>query len=106
MKMSVLILVVCLLASIPGKADAVDCRVKVVFSGKGAGQVTFDGAVHSGRGIACAQCHEHRGLSLPLFEKQKGSTMISMRKMAMGRACGYCHDVVDETKCSKCHKKE
>lgn len=95
-----------LLAVFSGTAGAVDCGVKIVYEGKGAGQVTFEGSKHAGRGIACAECHERRGLTLPLFEKRKGSTAISMRRMAMGRACGYCHDVVNDTKCSKCHQKE
>lgn len=100
------IMVAHLLAVFSGAAEAVDCGVKVVYEGKGAGQVTFNGATHAGNGLACAECHERRGLSLPLFEKQKGSTGITMRKMEMGRACGYCHDVVDDSKCSKCHQKE
>jgi len=90
---------------------AEDCGVKITYEGKGAGEVVFDGPLHSSKGLTCASCHNSRGLSDPLFEKKRGGSSMSMRKMDLGRSCGYCHDgkntfsTASMTDCSKCHHK-
>ena len=90
---------------------AEDCGVKITYEGKGAGEVVFDGSLHSSKGLTCASCHDGLGLSNPLFEKKKRANNMSMRKMDLGRSCGYCHDgknsfsTAKMTDCSKCHHK-
>ena len=100
-----------LLCSGAGSAQAAGCVSVITYEGKGAGEVVFDRAAHMSKGLTCVDCHEGQGFSSPLFEMKKGATSVSMRKMAMGRACGYCHDgnktfsVTNEIQCSKCHRK-
>ncbi len=100
-----------LLCSGAGIALAARCVSTITYEGKGAGEVVFNSATHMSKGVTCADCHEGHGFSYPLFEMKKGATSVSMRKMAMGRACGYCHDgkqtfsVTNEIQCSKCHHK-
>ncbi len=94
----------------PGAAGAANteaCDAVVVYDGKGAGQVVFDGQLHSLKGLTCAECHEPRMFSPALFEKRKGADEVSMRKMELGRSCGYCHVVSmkDTLTCDKCHRK-
>ncbi len=83
------------------------CDTVVVYEGQGAGQVVFDGKLHAEKGLTCANCHEGRLFSPALFSMKKGSNELSMRKMELGRSCGYCHPVsMKETlTCDKCHKK-
>ena len=86
---------------------AVESGVTITYSGKGAGEVIFNGTVHSEKGSICADCHEPHGLSLALFEMKKGADVINMRKIEMGKSCGYCHSVSlsDTSSCSTCHHK-
>ena len=100
-----------LLCSGAGSALAARCAPIIIYEGKGAGEVVFNSVTHMSKGLTCADCHEGKGFSYPLFEMKKGANGVSMRKMAMGRACGYCHDgkqtfsVTSEIQCSKCHHK-
>ena len=85
-------------------AQAVGPGSAIVFDGKGAGEVIFDGTVH--KGLACADCHEPRGLTPALFEMKRGESWISMKKMERGRSCGFCHEIAQNfSNCSFCHKK-
>lgn len=85
---------------------AIDC-VQVVYEGKGAGQVVFDGSLHLSKGLACADCHEAQSMSFALFEMKRDASAVTMRRMEKGRSCGACHKVaMDNTiNCEYCHKK-
>jgi c(7)-type cytochrome triheme protein len=86
-----------------GSVFAVGPGKTVEFDGKGAGKVVFDGGVH--KAAKCAECHP------ALFKMKKGSTMMTMKDMEAGKACGACHNgtkafgVKDAATCAKCHKK-
>jgi c(7)-type cytochrome triheme protein len=88
------------------EAQALPNGVQVTYAGKGAGAVTFDGAVHA-KAFSCAECHDDRGLMPPLFQMKNFGNGISMRKMEMGQSCGKCHAVSmkDTSSCSLCHRK-
>jgi len=104
-------LVVMVLYAFPGKAHADGCGGAVSYEGKGAGQVVFDRTVHVSRGLTCADCHEGSAFSFALFEMKRGASNLSMRNMALGRSCGYCHDgkqafaTTGSLNCSRCHQK-
>jgi c(7)-type cytochrome triheme protein len=87
--------------------QAAPCGAAVVYDGKGAGQVLFDGKLHTAKGLTCADCHESKLFSLALFTMQRGGNDITMRKMELGRSCGYCHQVSmkDTLNCNTCHRK-
>ena len=89
-----------------GSAHAVEPCGKIMFEGKGAGEVLFDGTVHSKK-FTCDHCHESSGLTPALFEMKRGASWITMKKMERGRSCGYCHEIVyhDSFSCSVCHHK-
>ena len=93
--------------SLTENAYAVESGVTITYSGKGAGEVVFDGTVHAEKGSICSDCHERNGLSLALFEMKKGADVINMRKIEMGKSCGHCHTVslADTSSCSTCHHK-
>jgi c(7)-type cytochrome triheme protein len=108
-----MVLIVLVLCVLSGKAHAAEeCGGAVSYDGKGAGQVVFDRAVHVSRGLACADCHEGSAFSFALFEMKRGASNVSMRNMALGRSCGYCHDgkqafaTTGSLNCSKCHQKK
>ena len=88
-----------------------NCVVKTTFGGRGAGEVVYDGPLHLAKGYDCSYCHENRGFALPLFEKEKGGNLVTMRRMELGWSCGHCHDgkeafsVIDQIACSRCHQK-
>jgi thiosulfate reductase cytochrome b subunit len=107
-----LVLIICLLlCSFAGNVHAAECGTHIIYEGKGAGQVVFDGTVHTSKGLTCSACHDQHGFSSALFEMKKGATVISMRKMQLGSSCGYCHDgsqafsATDYLLCSNCHHK-
>jgi c(7)-type cytochrome triheme protein len=106
--LNVMIMLTC---SAAGSALADGCVSIITYEGKGAGEVVFNRAAHMSKGLTCADCHEGYGFSYPLFEMKRGANSVSMKKMEMGRACGYCHDgkktfsVTNEIQCSKCHHK-
>ena len=107
--MAVLLVVLC---SLPVKVHAEGCGVIVIYEGKGAGQVVFDGKLHLSKKLTCADCHEGSAFSFALFEMKKGADAISMRSMELGRYCGHCHDgkqafsTTDSLHCSRCHQKK
>jgi c(7)-type cytochrome triheme protein len=88
-------------------AETGPCSGMMAYEGKGAGRVVFDADLHLQKGIACADCHESKGLSLALFNRQRGTSDITMRKMELGRSCGYCHPVSMKVtlQCGICHQK-
>jgi c(7)-type cytochrome triheme protein len=100
-----------LLCSLAVNAHAEGCGVTVIYEGKGAGQVIFDGKFHASKNLVCADCHEGSAFSFALFEAKRGANIVSMRNMELGRSCGHCHDgkqafsTTDSLSCSKCHKK-
>jgi c(7)-type cytochrome triheme protein len=101
-----------LLCSLAVNAHAEGCGTMVIYNGKGAGQVVFEGKLHAAKkNLACADCHDATGFSSALFEMKRGANAISMRNMELGRYCGYCHDgkqafsTTDSLNCSKCHQK-
>ena len=101
-----LTIMVCMILFISGNVQAVGSGSSIVYEGKGAGEVVFDGAVHAGS-LTCANCHESLGLTPPLFDMKKGESWITMKKIERGRSCGYCHDVQPNnfSTCGKCHHK-
>jgi c(7)-type cytochrome triheme protein len=106
--MTLIVMVICALSV---KAHADGCGGAVSYEGKGAGQVVFDRTVHVSKGLTCADCHEGKTFSFALFEMKRGASNLSMRNMALGRSCGYCHDgtkafaTTGSLNCSKCHRK-
>ncbi len=70
------------------------------------GKVTFNGKVHAGKGLKCADCHT----SPKLFQMKKGADKLTMAAMNEGKFCGACHDgkkafsVKAAADCAKCHK--
>jgi c(7)-type cytochrome triheme protein len=107
-----LIIVIYLFLCSPAvNAHAEECGGAVLYEGKGAGQVIFDRALHVSKGLTCADCHEGKAFSFALFEMKQGAKKLSMRNMALGRSCGYCHDgkqafsTSNNLSCSKCHEK-
>jgi c(7)-type cytochrome triheme protein len=101
-----LMIMVCMILLISGSTYAVGSGSSIVYEGKSAGAVVFDGTVHA-NGLTCANCHESIGLTPPLFEMKRGESWITMKKMERGRSCGYCHEVQlhDFSSCGKCHHK-
>jgi len=102
-----------LLCSLLANAYAAGCGAIVIYNGKGAGQVVFDGKLHAAKkNFACSDCHEGTVFSFALFEMKRGANAISMRNMELGRYCGYCHDgkqafsTTDSLSCSKCHQNK
>ncbi len=87
-------------------AFAVPAGKTVEFDGKGAGKVVFDGKIHAGKGLKCADCHQSG-----LFKMKKGADVLTMKDMEAGKNCGACHNgtkafsVKDKASCAKCHKK-
>jgi len=102
------VVLVVVLVALAGNGHASSCGDAVVYSGQGAGQVVFDGKLHAAKGLTCANCHEGGMFSPALFTMEKGSNEITMRKMELGRSCGYCHEVSmnDTLICEKCHRKK
>ena len=110
--MNYLLLIICmLLCSLAGNARAESCGANIIYEGRGAGQVIFDGALHTSKGLTCSTCHEVHGFSSALFEMKKGANVMSMRKMQLGASCGHCHDgtqafsTSDYLSCANCHHK-
>jgi len=110
--MNCLMVVACMLfCSFAVNAHAEECGSGVSYEGKGAGQVIFDKKLHVSKGLTCADCHEGKVFSFPLFERKKGANMLSMRSMELGKSCGSCHDgkqafsTTSSLNCSKCHRK-
>ena len=70
------------------------------------GKVTFDGKVHAGKGLKCADCHTKP----KLFQMKKGTEKMTMAAMNEGKFCGACHDgkkafsVKAPADCAKCHQ--
>jgi len=87
-------------------AFAVPTGKTVEFDGKGAGKVIFDGKIHAGKGLKCADCHQSG-----LFKMKKGGDVLTMKDMEAGKHCGACHNgtkafgVKEKESCAKCHKK-
>jgi len=88
-------------------AQAGPSGMRIIYGGKGAGEVVFDHIFHAQKGLACAVCHEANGLQPKLFEMELGANLISMRKIYFGRSCGYCHKLTDQDfyTCPACHHK-
>jgi c(7)-type cytochrome triheme protein len=107
-----LLLIICVfVGSLAGTVYAEGCGVNIRYEGKGAGQVVFDGTLHTSKGFTCSDCHEQHGFSTALFEMKTGANVITMRKMQLGSSCGSCHDgkkafsATDYLSCSNCHHK-
>ena len=81
---------------------------RIIFEGGGAGKVVFDETVHEAKGLTCSECHEGKGLSFALFEMQRGTDVMSMRRMERGGYCGKCHNISmsNTLTCSVCHQKD
>ena len=90
-----------------GNAMAVPAGKTVVMD-SAEGKVTFDGKLHAGKGLKCADCHQKP----KLFEMKAGKDKMTMKDMDEGKFCGACHDgkkakpdVKDKGACTTCHKK-
>jgi c(7)-type cytochrome triheme protein len=107
MKYALMLVTIIAACTIAGNAHAVASGVTLTFEGKGAGEVVFNGTVHAGKGLVCADCHERHNFSPALFPMESDITVITMRRMELGRSCGYCHInwVTDMLSCSRCHHK-
>jgi len=99
----VIVLVLIVMFAVAGTALAVGPGKTLDFDGKGAGKVVFSGDAH--KAMKCGECHP------ALFKMKKGSTVMTMKDMEAGKACGACHNgtkafgVKDAAACAKCHKK-
>jgi len=106
-----MIIMYMLLCSFAVNAHADGCGNVVMYEGRGAGRVVFDGKLHASKKLTCGDCHEGSAFSFALFEMKRGANVISMRNMELGRYCGYCHDgkqafsTTNSLNCSKCHQK-
>jgi c(7)-type cytochrome triheme protein len=107
LKMFGCLLFISVLCSSGHMVQAVPIGTRIVYEGKGAGEVIFDGTVHAQKRLTCADCHEQQGFLPALFETTRDGNIVTMRKMEMGRSCGYCHAVSmkDMSSCSFCHHK-
>ncbi len=105
-KVKVWLFAAVLLAVLSATVLAVPPGGQIIYEGKGAGQVVFDGTVHA-RKTTCPDCHESLGLTPALFDMKRGASWITMKKMERGRSCGYCHEILpnDSLSCSLCHRK-
>jgi c(7)-type cytochrome triheme protein len=110
--MNYLLLIICMfVGALDGTVHAEGCGVNIIYEGKGAGPVVFDGTLHTSKGLTCSDCHERHGFSTALFEMKTGANVISMRKMQLGSSCGRCHDgkkafsATDYLSCANCHHK-
>ncbi|HEX9019784.1 MAG TPA: cytochrome c3 family protein [Nitrospirota bacterium] len=105
-KFLVAALVVVVTFALAVSAFAVPAGKTVEFDGKGAGKVVFDGKIHAGKGLKCADCHPG------LFKMKKGADAITMKDLNDGKLCGVCHNgtkafsVKDAANCAKCHAKK
>lgn len=105
-KFLVAALVVVVTFALAVSAFAVPAGKTVEFDGKGAGKVVFDGKIHAGKGLKCADCHPG------LFKMKKGADAITMKDLNDGKLCGACHNgtkafsVKDAANCAKCHAKK
>ncbi len=104
-KLLVVAIVVVVAFVLSVSAFAVPSGKTLEFDGKGAGKVTFDGGIHAGKGLKCADCHP------AIFKMKKGADTITMKDINEGKACGTCHNgtkafsAKDAANCGKCHKK-
>jgi c(7)-type cytochrome triheme protein len=68
------------------------------------GKVTFDGALHAGKGDRCPDCHTR------IFKMEKYAGKTTWWQMH-GSGCGTCHNgnkafkATDFANCTKCHKR-
>jgi c(7)-type cytochrome triheme protein len=83
-----------------GVALAVPPGLEAVFDGNGEGEVTFTGAMHTGPGMQCPDCH------LELFDVSR-SSQITRADHRRPQACFVCHDgkraFASRGNCDRCH---
>ncbi len=91
----------------PASAPAIPDGLVLTFPGGTAGQVTFDGTLHTQKGFHCDICH-----TSGLFQTRKGGDKMSMAVMREGKFCGFCHNgkkgfaMGDNANCKRCHRKK
>jgi c(7)-type cytochrome triheme protein len=102
-----LIIFFTVLCSFTGSAHGTARCGKILYEGKGAGEVVFDATAHAAKGLTCADCHEPHVFTPALFVMKKGANSVSMTRMERGWSCGSCHDVsaTNTFSCSRCHHK-
>lgn len=80
----------------------------VVYENAAVGNTTFSHDFHTGKGLACTDCHTDP------FQMKKGATKITMADINAGKQCGKCHNgskevggtkVFAASDCARCHKK-
>lgn len=75
----------------------------IVFANAAMGNTTFSHDFHTGKGLACTDCHTDP------FAMAKGTAKITMADINGGKFCGKCHAAGGKafaaTDCAKCHKK-
>jgi len=75
----------------------------IVFENAAVGNITFSHDFHTGKGLACTDCHTDP------FTMSKGADKITMADINAGKFCGKCHKdggkAFAPTDCTKCHKK-
>lgn len=91
------------LALFAGGALAVPPGKTVEFTKSPMGKVTFDGAVHAGKGLGCANCHT------AVFKMKQGTAEIKMADHQDGKTyCFTCHNgeksFASADNCARCHK--
>ena len=97
------ILLALLVAGTARLAVAVPPGLEVEFEGGRAGKVTFSGAVHSGEGMECADCH------MEIFHVSRASAP-TRDDHDEERFCFVCHDgetaFAPRRNCTTCHLRE
>jgi c(7)-type cytochrome triheme protein len=95
-------LVLSLILSTAGFAQAVWPGQTITFDGGGVGPVPFSGETHR---QPCSTCHNNE-----IFPRmQKGATPITMEAIDAGRLCGSCHNgeqaFAGPDNCHRCHQE-
>jgi c(7)-type cytochrome triheme protein len=91
---------VVLATGLAGLAQAVPPGFSLIFDGQGEGEVVFEGEVHSGTGMYCADCH------MSVFDVSRAS-QITRRDHNREIYCFTCHNgeiaFAPRRNCTTCH---
>lgn len=102
--MKIIILVATILTAVVfvGSTIATPPGRNVEYAGGGAGRVTFDGKVHTDKGLRCIDCH-------PKLFQMRREAKITMADHNTNKFCFACHNgkraFQSANNCAKCHKK-
>jgi len=105
MKKFTIIVALIIAVAFVGSALATPPGKNVEYAGGALGKVTFDGKIHTDKGLKCDDCHKNK----TPFDMKKGTAKIKMADHNAGKLCFSCHDgkkaFASKENCAKCHKK-